>query len=282
MARPGPAILGVALVVLAFSGSLLAAEKYDGVYGSGKLQLVLATGSPGELGLVEALSVAFARKADVTVKWKKAGTGSGLRLLKQKKIDLILAHDPAAEKAAVQEGWAARRELVGSNEFWIVGPVADPARIASAITADAALRKIAAKQARFFSRGESSGTHERELLIWKAAKISPSGAWYRPTKSFMKETLKRASDEQGYTITDNSTWLMEEASRRDLKVLFRGGPLLLNSYHALCRPGTDDHARTASRFIDFMVSPEGQAVVGEYGKARFGLPLYNDAARTKQ
>ena len=159
-------------------GSLsAAAAPYNGVYGQGQEKFTLATGSPGELGLLEALAAGFdkAMQGQITLQWIKAGSGESLQLLKDKKVDMIMVHAPKAEQQAVREGWAADRTPIGSNEFYLVGPASDPARIAEAKSALEAYRRIANAKAKFFSRGDNSGTHKKELQIWKEAGIQPGG-----------------------------------------------------------------------------------------------------------
>ena len=201
------------IVGLVFLASLAAAaDSFDGVYGAGPEKFTLATGSPGELGLLKALAAGFnkAMAGKITLQWVKAGSGKSLQLLKDKKVDMIMVHAPAAEKQAVQEGWATDRTLIGSNEFFIVGPASDPAKIAEAKSAPDAYRRIAAAKAKFFSRGDNSGTHKKELHIWKEAGIKPAGDWYIVTKDFMSATLKRADQEKGYFMVDSSTWAAEK------------------------------------------------------------------------
>ena len=140
-----------------------------------------------------------------------------------------MVHAPAAEKKAVEDGWAIKRTLIGSNEFFIVGPPEDPAKISEAKSAGAAYSKIAAAKAKFFSRGDNSGTHRKELEVWQKSGISPSGEWYLVTKDFMTATLKRANDEKGYFMTDSSTWVAEQKNVPGLKILFRGDKFLVNT-----------------------------------------------------
>ncbi len=273
----------LAAVLLAVSPVLNAQEKYDGEYGNGPNRFSLATGSPGELGLLEALGDAFSRKAGATLLWKKAGSGESLKALKDQAVDMIMVHAPAAEKKAVEEGWATKRTLIGSNEFFIVGPADDPAKISEAGSAADAYARIADAKARFFSRGDNSGTHKKEMDIWRKAGISPSGDWYVVTKDFMTATLKRANDEKGYFMTDSSTWVAEKNNMPDLKILFKGDKYLVNTYHALCRPeGTTPGARWAAQFIDFVASEEGQKIIRDYGRDKYGQGLYDDAAYAKQ
>ncbi|MDP8235714.1 MAG: substrate-binding domain-containing protein [Candidatus Erginobacter occultus] len=252
-------------------------------YGEGTEIFSLATGSPGELGLLRALAESFCPAAEARLCWVKAGSGASLALLEKDEVDMVMVHAPAAEKAAVAEGWAARRTLIGSNEFYIVGPGSDPAGIADAETAAEAYRKIAESESKFLSRGDNSGTHKKELAVWGQAGIAPAGDWYVVTGDFMTATLKRADTEGGYFMTDSSTWIAEREAMPNLKVLFRGDPFLVNTYHALCRSQPAESAPSpASRFIDFVASESGQEIIRGYGAVDGGEGLYNDAAYARQ
>ncbi len=258
-------------------------EKCAGVYGDGPNKFTLATGSPGALGLVEALAKSFNEKNQSTLCWIKAGSGASLKLLKAKKVDMVMVHAPAAEKKAVKEGWAINRSLIGSNEFYIVGPPDDPAKIAEAKTAAEAYGKIANAKAKFFSRGDNSGTHKKEMYIWELAKIEPKGGWYIVTNDFMTPTLKKANAEKGYFMSDSSTWVANKSKLDNIKVLFKGDPILINTYHALCAPeGATDGQKLGGLFVEFVASEEGQKIIGDYGKDKFGDPMYNDAEYAKK
>jgi len=256
-----------------------ALDNCNAVYGKGKTRLCVATGSPGELGLLKAIAEAFNQKNNTTICWVKAGSGESLELLKQKKVDVIIVHAPSSEKQAVMEGWAAHRTLIGSNEFYIVGPLNDPANIVFAKSAADAYKKIAEAKATFLSRGDHSGTHKKELAIWKSSGITPLGDWYVETHDFMTATLKKANHLKGYFMTDNSTWVAEKKELPHLKVLFKGEPVLINIYHAMCRPDDASGNQTiAVRFIRFMASEQGQRIIRDYGKNLYSDPLYNDSA----
>lgn len=276
-------LAAILIFVFTVCSVALAEQQYAGVYGNGSKKFSLATGSPGELGLLEALAAAYTPKSDTSLQWIKAGSGASLKLLKEKKVDLIMVHAPAAEKKAVEEGWATDRTLIGSNEFFIVGPVDDPAKIAEAGSTADSYARIAKAKAKFFSRGDNSGTHKKEMAIWKNAGISPSGDWYIVTNTFMTATLKRANDEKGYFMTDSSTWVAENKNMPNLKVLFKGDKFLVNTYHALCQPqGATPGAQQAAQFIEFVASDAGQKIVRDYGKDMYGEGLYNDAEYAKQ
>jgi tungstate transport system substrate-binding protein len=280
----GKFIISIFLIVfLNFTGQVYAQTDKSESYGQGAQQFSLATGSPGELGLLKGLAAAFTPETNTTLVWKKAGSGESLKMLKDKEVDMIMVHAPAAEKQAVQDGWATQRTLIGSNEFYIVGPASDPAKIAQAKNAAAAYTRIAQAKAKFFSRGDNSGTHKKEMSIWEKAGIIPTGDWYIITKDFMTATLKRAEAEQGYFMTDSSTWAAEKKTFPNLKILFRGDKMLINTYHALAQPaGATPGAATAAQFIDFVKSDRGQQLIRDYGKEKFGEGLYNDAAYAKQ
>jgi tungstate transport system substrate-binding protein len=274
-------LVAAALAFVLLAGPAAAQEKVAGTYGQGPEVFSLATGSPGELGLLQALGEAFSKEqgGKTSLNWIKAGSGASLKLLKDKKVDLIMVHAPKAEEQAVKEGWATKRTLIGSNEFFIVGPPNDPAKIKEAKSAVDAYKRIAAAKAKFFSRGDNSGTHKKEMGLWQEAGIKPAGDWYVITKDFMTATLKRANDEQGYFMVDSSTWVAEKKNMPNLTVLFKGDKALVNTYHALAQPsGCTPGAATAVKFIDFVASPQGQKIIQEYGQDKYGEGLYNDAA----
>ena len=268
---------------LATNPPVRAADEAGATYGQGSHRFSLATGSPGELGLLKVLAEEFARRADASMTWVKAGTGQSLKLLQEKKVDMVMVHAPAQVDLAVMQGWATGKTLIGSNEFYIVGPKADPAGIAGAKDAADAYRRIAAGRSPFVSRGDNSGTHQKEMAVWKAAGVQPEGAWYLVTKDFMTASLKRANAEGAYFMTDSSTWIMEKAVAPDLVILFRGDRFLVNTYHALAAPrGQTPGAETAEKFIAFVASADGQKIIIEYGRDQFGEAVYNDAAYARQ
>jgi len=281
--RPKELLFLSMLLLLSMAVSAFAQEKCDGVYGNGPQKFSLATGSPGELGILKVLGETFGKQNNATLCWIKAGSGDSLKLLKEKRADMIMVHAPAAEKKAVAEGWAVLQKLIGSNEFYIVGPPDDPAKISEARSAADAYKRIASAKAKFFSRGDNSGTHKKEMDIWAMAEIIPAGDWYIVTKDFMTATLKRADTEEGYFMTDSSTWVAERKNMPNLKILFRGDKFLVNTYHTLAQPtGSTSGAAIAARFIDFVVSENGQKLIRDFGKEQYGEGLYNDAAYAKQ
>lgn len=275
-------ILCASVFILTLSPAL-AGPKCKATYGDSPTLFRLATGSPGELGLLEKLADEFNAAHNTTMCWVKAGSGKSLKLLKAKKVDIVMVHAPAAEKKAVADGWAVNRTLIGSNEFYIVGPKGDPAGIAKAASAADAYARIAKAGANFLSRGDNSGTNKKELRIWKTAGIRPEGGWYMITKDFMMATLKKANQVNGYFMTDSSTWVAGKKNLKNLAVLFKGDPVLINTYHGLCQPeGATPAQPAAAKFVDFLKSEKGQQIIRDYGKAMHGEAMYNDAAYAKQ
>ena len=257
--------------------------KVEASYGSGANVYKLATGSPGELGLLQALGEAFGKKENAKMEWIKAGSGASLNLLKTKQVDMIMVHAPEAVNKAIAEGWATDRTLIGSNEFYIVGPKSDPAKIKTATSGADAYAKIAGAQANFISRGDKSGTHVKEMDIWKKAGITPSGNWYIITNDFMTASLKRANEENAYFMTDSSTWVAEKNVAPKLEILYRGDKFLVNTYDALAAPaGATPGRETAVKFIQFVGSDAGQKIIRDYGKNKYPEALYNDAVYAKQ
>ena len=257
--------------------------KVEATYGQGAKSFKLATGSPGELGLLQQLGEAFDKKEGARLVWIKAGSGASLNRLKTQQVDMIMVHAPEGVNKAISEGWATGRTLIGSNEFYIVGPKADGAKIKSASSGADAYAKIAKAQANFISRGDKSGTHQKEMDIWKKAGITPEGNWYIVTNDFMTASLKRANTDKAYFMTDSSTWVAEKNVAPDLQILYRGDPYLVNTYDALVAPvGATENRDIAAKFIQFVASDEGQTIIRNYGKAQYKEALYNDAVYAKQ
>jgi len=270
-------------IMLSMSVVTANAQTAAAEYGSGSHRFSLATGSPGELGLLKVLGEAFGKEADATLVWVKAGTGQSMQLLKERKVDMAMVHAPAQVGKAVADGWASGKTLIGSNEFYIVGPASDPAGIAQARDAAYAYARIAAVKAKFVSRGDNSGTHQKELQVWAKANIKPAGDWYIETRDFMTASLRRANAEGAYFMSDSSTWIMEQGVAPSLKILFRGDRFLVNTYHAIVAPAGATAGRdTAEKFIAFVAVAAGQKIIREYGATQYPEALYNDADYAKQ
>ena len=239
-------------------------------------KLVLSTGSPYELGLIDALAGPFEAKYNCKIDVVKAGSGKAIRLLRSGKVDVIMVHAKKAEDKLIKDGFGVNRRLVAHNDFVIAGPSRDPAGIKGSRDAAEAYQRIARSESIFFSRGDNSGTHKKEMSIWKRAGIEPKGKWYRTSGRFMGATLKMADDTQGYFMTDRSTYIYLSREVR-LNILFEGDPTLVNHYNAIAVSPAKYPERNyelAISFIGFMTSAAGQKIFRDYGKKEFGKPLY--------
>jgi len=229
--------------------------------------LRLATGSPYELGLVDALFAEFKKEIPCELNVTKAGSGESLQMLKSGTVDVIMVHAPAEEAKGVEEGWALNRTYIGGNDFVILGPMADPAGIKECKDVLCAYKKIA----EFITRGDNSGTHKKELSIWEKTGIKPEGSWYRISKDFMMASVQKAASENGYFMVDRSTYIVarKENPALNLAVLFEGDLMLINQYHALTtNPTMYPHANyeLAKKFVEFLKSEQGQKIIGTFGK----------------
>jgi len=205
----------------------------------------------------------------------------------QGNADILLVHSPAAEQQFMDDGWGKDRKLVMHNDFIIVGPAADPAKIKSLAASDA-FKAIATSQAPFAARADKSGTSTKELGIWKKAGIDPSTdkpAWYIETGQGMGQTLTIASEKGAYTLTDRATYLANKANLQ-LDVLSEGDPSLLNVYHVITvNPDKWPKVNNvgALAFMKFMTDPATQAVIGKFGVDKFGQQLFiPDAGKSEQ
>ena len=272
--------LFLALITILNSSPVKGEGQYDDTHGEGKVSITLATGSPGSLGLLKAIAEPFCDKNECRINWIKRGSGASLKALKSGEADVIMVHAPDSEKKAVSEGWAEKRTLIGGNEFYVVGPDSDPAGIKDTESVADAYSKIAASKSLFFTRNDNSGTHKKELMIWEKAGIKPQGSWYVATNDFMGPTLMRADQEKGYFMTDSSTYFVKQRKLKNMKILFKGDPVLINVYHALGTPkGKKPEAvyNLVTKFIVFLKSEEGQKIITDFGKKEYGAALYVNA-----
>jgi len=250
-----------------------------------KTVLLATTTSTQDSGLLDALLPVFEQETAYQVKTIAVGSGQAMALGRRGEADVLLVHSPAEEQKLVHEGAGLNRRLVMHNDFVVVGPAGDPAKVRGSRSAAEALKKVASAGATFLSRGDGSGTHSKEKGLWKAAGLDPEGQpWYQQTGLGMGETLNVTSEKGGYTLTDRGTLLARGKSRPlALEVLVEGEPLLLNVYHVIeVSPARwpKVNAAGARAFADFLVSPRTQRRIGEFGLDRFGAPLFTpDAAR---
>jgi tungstate transport system substrate-binding protein len=239
--------------------------------------MVLATTtSTQDTGLLDVLVPAFEKASGYNVKTIAVGTGAALAMGDRGDADVLLVHAPAAEELYMAKGRGLSRARVMHNSFIVVGPVADPARVRGAPTAQDAFARIARAQAPFVSRADDSGTNIKELALWKAAAIAPSGSWYIKTGSGMADTLHVASQKAAYTLADNGTYLSQRATLA-LVPLVLDAKDLLNIYHVIVvkpLPGHISNQPAAEAFAAFVTSPDGQRLIAAYGTERFGRPLF--------
>jgi tungstate transport system substrate-binding protein len=217
----------------------------------------------------------FEKQTGYSVKTISIGTGQSLALAARGEADVTLAHAPALEKKYVDEGKMLNRRLVMYNDFIIIGPAEDPAKIKGLKAADA-LKRIAETQSRFVSRGDKSGTHSLELALWKQAGIEPKGNWYIESGQGMGQTLGIANERGAYTITDRATFLAFQ-QRVKLPILVEGDRPLLNVYSVMeVNPANGPRVNVAGgkAFADFMLSPEVQTVIKSFGVDKYGQPLF--------
>jgi tungstate transport system substrate-binding protein len=230
---------------------------------------VASTTSTEQSGLFKHLLPIFTQKTGIEVRVVAVGTGQAIRLAEKGDADVLFVHHRPSEEKFVAEGWGVKRFPVMYNDFIVVGPKADPARIKGLKDTAAAFGKIAAAKAPFASRADRSGTHLAELEFWKAAGVgvaAASGLWYRETGSGMGPTLNTAAGMDAYALADRGTWL-NFANRRNLEIAVEGDPKLFNQYGVML-VNKAKHAHVKDKdgqaFVDWLVAPEGQKAIADY------------------
>ncbi|MDH3631625.1 MAG: substrate-binding domain-containing protein [Gammaproteobacteria bacterium] len=224
------------------------------------------TTSTANSGLMDLLLPKFTEKTSIEVHLIAVGTGKALRLGREGDVDIVLVHARAAEEAFVEAGYGIDRADVMYNDFIIVGPETDPAGTAKSNTVAEVLQRIHASEKPFISRGDDSGTHKRELILWQSASKSPHGSWYREVGQGMGKTLQIANEIDAYTMTDRGTWLAYE-SKLDIQLLFEGDPPLFNPYGIIAvnpERHPDVNYPGAIKLIKWMTSPAAQKMIGEF------------------
>jgi tungstate transport system substrate-binding protein len=239
--------------------------------------LILATTtSTVDSGLLDVLVPIFEKQTGYRVKTISAGTGQSLAMGEKGEADVLLCHAPDAEKPLVDSGTVTNYLLVMHNDFIIVGPASDPAGVKGKPSIEA-FKAIAAKEGVFISRGDDSGTHKKELSLWKKADVKTAGnKWYQESGQGMGATLLMASDKQGYTLSDRGTYLAQKKNLK-LEILNEGDKSLLNVYHVMqVNPAkfSKVNAEGGKAFAEFMVTPETQKIIGDFGKEKYGQPLF--------
>ncbi|WP_345318267.1 substrate-binding domain-containing protein [Candidatus Villigracilis proximus] len=247
--------------------------------------LILATTtSTQDSGLLDVLVPMFEEKTGYTVQTVAVGSGEAMKMGEEGNADVLLVHAPASEVTFMEGGFGTDRFLVMHNDFIIVGPAADPAGIKGMTSAKEAFTAIFNAGAQFITRGDDSGTHKKELALWKSAELDPAGKeWYVETGQGMGASMTVASEKGAYILTDRATYLANKDNYQ-LEILVEGDNKLLNVYHVItvnAEKWTAANYEGALAFANFMIDPETQAVIGEFGLEEFGQPLfYPDADKT--
>jgi len=270
-------LLGV-VTLLFFSGSTQ-------VQAQQKTLILATTTSTQDTGLLDVLIPVFEKKTGYFVKTIAVGSGQAMTMGQKGEADVLLVHSPAAEEKFVAEGYGINRRLVMHNDFIIVGPSEDSAKIKGLKSSSEAFKKIASGKALFLSRGDNSGTHAKEKEIWKTAGINPEGEkWDQQTGLGMGQTLSVAAEKKGYTLADRGTYLALKKNL-GLDILVEGDAILLNIYHVIeVNPAKwpKVNVPAGKAFADFMVSKETQDIVKTFGVEKYGSPLFFPDAGKKE
>lgn len=258
----------VALFVLSSSSFVLAEER---------LKLSTTTSTENS-GLLYVLLPPFEKMFNIKVDVIPVGTGKALKLAENGDVDVTMVHARSLEDKFVDEDYGVNRRDVMYNDFVIIGPESDPAGIKSAKTAAEAFKLISQNKTTFISRGDRSGTYVKELNIWEKAGIKPSGTWYLEAGKGMGDVLIMANEKMAYTLTDRGTYLTFIGGKKiELPVLFEGDSFLFNPYGIISvNPAKHPHVNyiKAMALIGWITSPEGQKIIKDFGKGKFGQPLF--------
>jgi len=264
--------LWIAAVLIAFSAAFSPA-----LAASPKTVILATTTSTQDSGLLDVLIPIFEKQTGYFVKTIAVGSGQAMAMGQKGEADVLLVHSPAAEKKFVDEGYGINRRLVMHNDFIILGPPQDPAKIKGMKSAREAFKKIADAGALFLSRGDNSGTHAKEMGIWKAAGLKVEGQkWYQQTGLGMGQTLNVTAEKKGCLLADRGTYLALKKNL-GLDILVEGDAILLNIYHVIeVNPAKWPKANKegGKAFADFMVAKDTQAIVKTFGIEKFGSPLF--------
>jgi len=237
--------------------------------------ILSTTTSTNDSGLLDVLIPVFEKKTGYVVKTVAVGSGQALAMGQKGEADVLLTHAPDAELKIVETGEVINRRLLMHNDFIIVGASEDIAKIKGK-SAKEALTNISNAQATFVSRGDNSGTHMLEKKLWQQAGITPAAPWYLEAATGMGATLNIANDKKGYTISDRATYLAQKKNIA-LDILVEGDKELLNIYHVMeVNPAKFDKVNKdgAKAFADFLLSDDGKKIISEFGKDKYGQPLF--------
>ncbi len=225
------------------------------------------TTSTENSGLLKVLLPPFEKQHNCKVDVIAVGTGKALKLGEAGDVDVVFVHARKLEDKFVADGFGVNRKDVMYNDFVMIGPADDPAAVKSAKTSGEALSRIAGKQAFFVSRGDESGTHQKEKELWQAAGIKPSGSWYVEAGQGMGEVIVMATEKRAYTLADRGTYNAFKKAKTDLEIVFEGEKVLFNPYGVIAvNPQKHPHAKyeLALKFIDYVTGPTGQKIIADY------------------
>jgi tungstate transport system substrate-binding protein len=265
---------------LLFVALLLSAEIIVPCFaGAGAVRIRCAsTTSTQNSGLFEYLLPLFEKKTGIKVDVVAVGTGAAIELGKRGDADVVFVHAKEQELKAVEEGWFVNRRDVMYNDFVIIGPSNDPAKIRGMKSAVSAFVTIAASGSSFVSRGDKSGTNTKELALWKKAGIEPAGQkWYLEVGQGMEKTQRIADEKRAYTLTDRGTWLAtKDKDNLDMIIVLEGDPLLFNQYGVMA-VNPEKHKevkyKEAMEFVNWVTSKKGQAAIAAF-KDKNGNALF--------
>lgn len=238
--------------------------------------ILATTTSTYDSGLLDVLLPEFTNRTGIQVKPVAVGTGEAMAMGERGEADVLLVHAREAEDKFMAEGFGAVRKDVMHNDFVLIGPVSDPAGIRDLDSVREAFQRIARSKSLFISRGDDSGTHKKELKIWKEAGITPQGEWYIESGQGMGETVRIADEKGAYTLSDRGTYLSLKDTVR-LEVLVEGDEILFNPYGVIAvNPEKFPHVnfQGAMQFIEFITSVEGQNIIKNFGVDKYGKPLF--------
>ncbi|MBP1763840.1 MAG: TupB [Firmicutes bacterium] len=269
-------LVGLFSMTIAACGTQPAAQKPP----ASSVQVLLSsTIGPVDAGIVDVLESEFQKKTGIIVRHVGAGTGAALNLAKGGSVDLVMVHAKALEEKFVADGYGTKRIDLMYNDFVVLGPAADPVGIRGEKSIVQALKKLAQGNGLFISRGDQSGTHVKELELWGKAGIKPQGDWYQVYEKGAEgnaKTLRYVNERQGYTIMDRATYITMK-KELSLQVLVEKDELMLN-YISLIPVNQQKfpnvHHEEAMKFIDWMTSEEGQKIIRDFGRDKYGEPLF--------
>jgi len=256
---------------------------YSAVNAAEREIICASTTSTENSGLFAYILPIFEKKTGITVKVVARGTGAAIEMGKRGDADMVMVHAKEQELKAIEEGYFVNRHDLMYNDFVIIGPSNDPAKIKGLKSAQEAFKKIAEQNQTFISRGDNSGTHTKELAIWKKAGIEPKGQkWYLEAGQGMEKTQRIADEKRAYTLTDRGTWLAtKDKDKLEMVIVLEGDPILFNQYGVMAvHPEKFKHVKfkESMEFINWLISKEGQQAIGSF-KDKNGNQLFIPNAR---